>query len=85
MFKTLLTLFLLAATGLSLSGCASYVASGQYQPQPRANEYVPKGYMPPAGQCRIWYNDRKPEQQPASGDCRTLESQVPKNARLVRG
>lgn len=85
MIKTLMTFSLLAVTNLTLSGCASYIASAQYQPQPRANEYVPQSFMPPAGQCRIWYNDRKPEQQPASGDCRTLEQQVPANARLVRG
>ncbi|MCC5796660.1 MAG: hypothetical protein JJU48_04975 [Methylophaga sp.] len=69
-----------------VSGCAAYgAASGGYNSAPRSNEYVPQGYMPPAGQCRIWYSDRKPEQQPPVGNCAELERQVPTGARLLRG
>lgn len=70
---------------LPLTSCATYIASGQYQPPATAEEYVPEGYMPPAGQCRIWYDDRQPQQQPPVGRCSELQKQIPTNGRLLTG
>ena len=46
---------------------------------------VPAGHLPPSGECRIWYPDRDPGQQPPPGDCRELRHHVPAGAVLVRG
>lgn len=34
---------------------------------------VPPGQMPPAGECRVWYDDRPPGHQPAPTDCARAE------------
>jgi hypothetical protein len=44
---------------------------------------VPRGHMPPAGKCRIWYPGTPPGRQPAPGDCRVLSRQVPRGAWLI--
>jgi hypothetical protein len=44
---------------------------------------VPRGHMPPAGQCRIWYPGTPPGHQPAPDDCRVLSRQVPRGAWLI--
>lgn len=46
---------------------------------------VPAGYYPPPGSCRIWYYDLAPDQQPPSGSCQRLRSQLPVGARLLKG
>ncbi|QGT78701.1 hypothetical protein GM160_07200 [Guyparkeria halophila] len=46
---------------------------------------IPAGHMPPPGECRIWYPDRSPGDQPSPGSCRDLEHRVPAGAVLVRG
>ena len=46
---------------------------------------VPPGHMPPAGQCRIWYNNRKAGDQPPPGNCNKLKNKVPAGAVLIRG
>lgn len=46
---------------------------------------LPASQLPPAGQCRIWYPDRDPEDQPDPGDCDDLQHRVPSGAVLVRG
>jgi hypothetical protein len=44
---------------------------------------VPKGHMPPSGQCRIWHPGTPPGRQPAPGDCRALSRRVPHGAWLI--
>jgi hypothetical protein len=44
---------------------------------------IPKGHLPPPGQCRIWMPGTPPGRQPRPGDCRTLASEVPRGAWLV--
>ena len=46
---------------------------------------LPASALPPPGECRIWYPDRAPEDQPDPGDCRDLQRAVPAGAVLVRG
>ena len=46
---------------------------------------IPKGHMPPPGECRIWYPDRPPGHQPPPGDCEDLRYHVPPGAWLIRG
>jgi hypothetical protein len=41
--------------------------------------------MPPPGECRIWFPDRPPGQQPPPGECYDLEHEVPAGAVLVSG
>lgn len=46
---------------------------------------LPAGHLPPPGECRIWYPDREPGDQPPPDDCRDLQRQVPVGTVLVRG
>lgn len=46
---------------------------------------VPQGYMPRPGECRIWYPDRSPNNQPPSGNCAYLRNHVPPGAYLLIG
>lgn len=66
-----------------LGGCAVYGhhghGDGHHAPD------IPKGHMPPPGECRIWYPDRPPGQQPPPGDCRELQYHVPRGAYLIEG
>ncbi|WP_148253630.1 hypothetical protein [Aidingimonas lacisalsi] len=50
-----------------------------------ATQGIPKGHMPPPGECRIWYSNTPPGQQPPPGDCSRLRHDVPPGARLIRG
>jgi hypothetical protein len=48
---------------------------------------VPPGQLPPAGLCRVWYDDRSPGRQPAPTDCRNAERTAARdrNARVIYG
>ncbi|WP_330113981.1 tetratricopeptide repeat protein [Pseudomonas sp. JS3066] len=46
---------------------------------------IPRGHMPPPGQCRIWFPGRPAGQQPAPGKCKKLQGRIPRGAYLVRG
>lgn len=35
----------------------------------RTSQRIPPGHRPPAGQCRVWYDDRPPGHQPAPTSC----------------
>jgi hypothetical protein len=74
---------LLATAFISLlSGCATMVLT-RGGASPSSSEQ--SAYDPPPGQCRIWYPDRPPEQQPPPGDCQQLAQHVPAGARLLYG
>lgn len=65
-----------------LSGCVVYAPERHTHHE---DHPVPKGHMPPPGECRIWYPDRPPGQQPPPGDCRELRRHVPPGAYLIKG
>ncbi len=73
---------------LALTGCVVYT-DGRYESgsnDRHEHRYeVPKGHLPPPGECRIWYPDRAPGQQPPPGNCRDLRRHVPYGATLIRG
>lgn len=73
---------------LAVGGCATYGGEGGYphpHPHPPGSVYIPKGHLPPPGQCRIWFPSLPPGQQPPPGDCHELERRLPPDAILVRG
>lgn len=55
------------------------------QGQPRRDQIVPPGFLPPAGMCRIWINDVPPGQQPAPTDCASAVRNRPVNGRVLFG
>jgi hypothetical protein len=46
---------------------------------------VPKGYLPPAGMCRIWLEGVPAGRQPAPTDCVTAVRNRPSSARVIFG
>lgn len=42
---------------------------------------VPPGHMPPAGECRVWYDGLPPGQQPSSTNCREAERLAARDSR----
>jgi hypothetical protein len=63
---------------------AALLASGSVAVAKDDHEFrLPRGHMPPAGQCRIWYPGTPPGHQPAPGNCRVLSRQVPRGAWLI--
>ena len=51
------------------------------------NGRVPPGQTPPAGTCRVWYNDRSPGRQPAPMSCSEAEriASRDRDARVIYG
>jgi hypothetical protein len=49
-----------------------------------ARPRIPRGHMPPPGQCRVWYPGRPPGHQPPPGNCHALHH-MPPGTWLVRG
>ncbi len=81
---------ILLLTGiLSLTGCSLVMESPEESPLPSPNPearqpfLIPKGHLPPPGECRIWYPDLPPGQQPPPGHCAELANTVPPGAWLI--
>ena len=51
------------------------------------NQGIPPGQMPPAGQCRVWYEGRPPGQQPRATNCNEAERIASRSnsARVIYG
>ena len=51
------------------------------------NQGIPPGQMPPAGQCRVWYEGRAPGQQPRATNCNEAERIASRSntARVIYG
>ena len=63
----------------------------QPQPEPKDKQNliqgvnIPPEYMPPAGQCRVWYPELPPRQQPPPGKCKQMQKNTPPSAVLIHG
>lgn len=62
-------------------------ASGSKSTDLARAQRVPRGHLPPPGQCRVWVEGTAPGQQAAPTDCRTAMEQAAgtENARVVVG
>jgi hypothetical protein len=63
---------LLVSTALMGSACAARVYTVG-RPDHRGSQGIPAGHLPPAGSCRVWYDNRPPGQQPPPTSCRDAE------------
>lgn len=74
------------ALAFSMVGCTAVMLSEPVRyAGPHEAKFVPPGYMPPPGQCRIWYPNQSASQQPPPGDCAELRQRTPPGATLVYG
>ena len=74
----------LLLVGLAALPAAAQGRAGRYGDR---NQGIPPGQLPPAGQCRVWYDGRPPGQQPRATNCDNAEriaSRDP-NARVIYG
>ncbi len=57
-------------------------AQGRY-----GNQGIPRGHLPPAGMCRVWYDNRPPGRQPPPVNCNDAERVASRdsNARVIYG
>lgn len=53
--------------------------------QGKGEVFIPPGFLPPAGMCRIWIDDVPPGQQPAPTDCATALRNRPANGKVIFG
>jgi hypothetical protein len=74
-----------AAAMFVLAGLASVplTAQGRGRDGDRA-QGIPPGHLPPAGECRVWYDGRPPGHQPPPTSCREAE-RVASRDRSARG
>jgi hypothetical protein len=90
MMETLKSLALFAVLTTCLGAPVAAQERGDRASQDSRNSYfhqrgytrlnIPKGHYPPHGECRIWFPDRPPGQQPPPGRC----DRVPPGAWLIR-
>lgn len=87
--KSCITFLALTAISLPLHEASAQQGKGKQTMMAIRNDLnntggvvVPRGYYPPAGSCRLWYPDRAPSAQPASGSCSV---DVPLGAVLLLG
>jgi hypothetical protein len=80
MVRSAATFAFIALIGTTLS------AQGQGRYSDR-NQGIPPGQMPPAGQCRVWYDGVPPGGQPRATSCREAERIAARNgnARVIYG
>ena len=66
-----------------MAGSSEAQGNGRYG----RNQGVPPGQMPPAGMCRVWYDNLPPGRQPRATDCDQAErlASRDRNARVIYG
>lgn len=74
-------------TALTFGLVAFIAAPVLAQGRGRNSQGIPPGQMPPAGQCRVWYEGRPPGQQPRATNCDEAERVASRNrnARVIYG
>ena len=75
---------LATTTVLSLSLNAGRVSAQGRSEKSEKND-VPKGFLPPAGMCRVWVDGVPAAQQPAPTDCASAVRNKPANGRVIYG
>lgn len=76
----------IGAVAVAMVGCTAVMLSEPVgYAEPHEAKFIPPGYMPPPGQCRIWYPNQSARQQPPPGDCAELRQRTPPGATLVYG
>lgn len=81
-------MFRSAASTIAIITLAASAAFAQGNGRNSArNQGIPPGQMPPAGQCRVWYEGRPPGQQPSPTNCDNAEriASRDRNARVIYG
>lgn len=75
---------ILVLVGLAAVPAAAQGRGGRYSDR---NQGVPPGQLPPAGQCRVWYDGRPPGQQPRATNCDEAERIASRDqyARVIYG
>src|SRR5262245_54310241 len=79
MLRTLATAAFVGLVGLPLTA--------QAQMRGYSDQGIPSAYMPPPGECRVWYDGLQPSQQPPISNCRDAERMVAgdRRARVIYG
>jgi|RhiMethySRZTD1v2_1073278.scaffolds.fasta_scaffold06407_4 hypothetical protein len=76
-----------AFIGLILLALAAGTSEAQGNGRNRRNQGIPPGQMPPAGMCRVWYDNLPPGRQPRATNCDQAERLASQstNARVIYG
>ena len=78
-------LLFLGALSWAAAACAATVSAGSPDPVYREQRHeedtsplgIPRGHLPPPGECRIWYPGQPPGQQPPPLGCAEAMAQAP--------
>ena len=76
-----------AAITFALLALAAGVSEAQGNGRNGRNQGIPPGQMPPAGMCRVWYDNLPPGRQPRATSCDQAERAASRdrNARVIYG
>lgn len=76
-----------AATQVDAQGRGNRQGRGMTRQEIARAQGVPPGHLPPAGMCRVWYDNRPNGRQPSATNCRQAEiiAARDRNARVVYG
>lgn len=76
-----------AAMSLILLAVMAGTSEAQFNGRNRRNQGIPPGQMPPAGMCRVWYDNLPPGRQPRATNCDQAErlASRDRNARVIYG
>ena len=76
-----------AAATLIVLAFAAGSADAQGRGRRANSQGIPPGHLPPAGQCRVWYDGVPPGRQPAPTNCNQAERIASRdnNARVIYG
>ena len=74
-----------AVLSLSLSAGRAFAQGRSGKCEKSEKIDVPKGFLPPAGMCRVWVDGVPAAQQPAPTDCASAVRNKPANGRVIYG